>query len=115
MSSVLFSRGVGMAGTLAVAALLGTAPIASADSNGNEIDWATLASPAATFPELTYTNIYSLALGNTVDTWTTQFTGSGMPTTVMTTSTLGAGTTEFGSSDSFSSDLLTSVGHGDAY
>src|SRR5690242_12593937 len=120
MSSVLYTRGVvaglgAAAGTFAVAALLGTAPIANADNNGNEIDWATLASPAATFPELTYTNVYQLALGNTVDTWTTTFTGTGLPTTVETTQTLATGTTEFGSADSFSSELLTSAAHGDLY
>jgi len=115
MSSVLFSRGVGAAGTLAVAALLGTAPIASADNNGNEIDWSTLASPAATFPELTYSNTFTLGLGSTTDTWTTIFTGSGLPTTTEVTTTLPTGVTEFGSSDSFSSELLTSATHGDLY
>lgn len=118
MSSVIFTRGVvaglgAAAGTFAVAALLGTAPIANADNTGNEIDWATLASPAATFPELTYTNIYTLALGNTVDTWTTSFNGSGLPVTTETMSTLPAGTTEFGSVDQFTSELLTSASHGD--
>jgi hypothetical protein len=120
MSGVIFTRGIvaglgAAAGTLAVAALLGTAPIATADNNGNEIDWSTLASPAATFPELTYTNVYSLDLGSTVDTWTTTFTGSGLPTTVETTTTLPSGITEFGSVDSFSSELLTSASHGDLY
>jgi hypothetical protein len=118
MSSVIFTRGVvaglgAAAGAFAVAALLGTAPIANADNNGNEIDWATLASPAATFPELTYTNVYTLALGSTVDTWTTTFTGTGLPTTVETTATLPTGSTEFGSVDQFTSDFLTSATHGD--
>ena len=50
MSGVIFTRGVvtglgAAAGTLAVAALLGTAPIANADNNGNEIDWSTLGQP----------------------------------------------------------------------
>jgi hypothetical protein len=117
MSSVIFTRGVvtglgAAAGSLAVAALLGSAPIASADNNGSEIDWSTLASPAATFPELTYTNQFELALGNTVDTWTTTFTGSGLPTTTELTTTLPTGTTQFGSVDSFSGDFLTSATHG---
>jgi hypothetical protein len=117
MSSVIFTRGIvtglgAAAGTLAVAALLGTAPIASADNNGSEIDWSTLASPAATFPELTYTNEFELALGNTVDEWTTTFTGSGLPTTTEVTTTLPTGTTEFGSVDQFTSEFLTSASHG---
>src|SRR6185437_12285721 len=103
------------AGALAVAAVLGTAPVATADNNGNDIDWSTLASPAATFPELTYTNVYTLGLGNTVDTWTTVFTGTGLPTTTEVTATLPTGVTEFGSADTFSSELLTSALHGDAY
>ena len=120
MSGVIFTRGIvtGLgvaAGTLAVAALLGTAPIATADNNGNEIDWATLASPAATFPELTYNNTFTLALGSTVDTWSTTFTGSGLPTTVETMTTLPVGTTEFGSEDILQGDLLTSASHGDAF
>jgi hypothetical protein len=117
VSSVIFTRGIvtglgAAAGTLAVAALLGTAPIASADNNGSEIDWSTLASPAATFPELTYTNVYELALGNTMDTWTTVFTGTGLPTTTEVTTTLPTGETEFGSLDQFVSDFLTSATHG---
>lgn len=117
MSSVIFTRGVvaalgAAAGTFAFAALLGSAPIANADNNGNEIDWSTLASPAATFPELTYTNEYTLALGNTVDEWTTIYTGSGLPTTTEVMTTLPTGETEFGSADSFVSELLTSATHG---
>jgi hypothetical protein len=117
MSSVIFTRGVvaglgAAAGSFAVAALLGAAPIANADNSGNTIDWAALASPAASFPELTYENTFSLALGNTVDTWTTIYTGTGLPTTTEATTTLPTGTTEFGSADSFSSDLLTSATHG---
>ena len=120
MSSVLFTGGVvtglgAAAGTLAVAALLGTAPIAGADNTGNEIDWSTLASPAATFPELTYTNAFTLGLGNTQDTWTTIYTGSGLPTTTEVTTTLPTGTTEFGSVDTFTGELMTSATHGDLY
>jgi hypothetical protein len=120
MSSVIFTRGVAAglgaaAGTFAVAALLATAPIASADNNGNEIDWATLASPAATFPQLTYTNEFELFLGNSVDTWTTTFTGTGLPTTTEVTAALPVGETEWGSLDQFSSELLTSATHGDQY
>ena len=120
MSGVIFTReivtGLGAAaGALAVAAVLGTAPVATADNNGNDIDWSTLASPAATFPELTYTNVYTLGLGNTVDTWTTVFTGTGLPTTTEVTATLPTGVTEFGSSEAFSSELLTSATHGDIY
>lgn len=117
MRNVTLRRGVvaglgAAAGALAAAAFVSTAPIAGADdgsSGAGSVDYAGLASPAATFPELTYENIYVDYTGTSGTEYITTFTGTGMPTTVTDPLTLAAGTTEYGSYDSFSGEYLTTA------
>jgi hypothetical protein len=99
------------AGALAAAAFVSTAPIASADggSDANSIDYVGLASPAATFPELEYTNYFDVYNGNTETIYETTYDGTGTPVTTTTTEALAAGDTGYGSADSFSSEYLTSA------
>jgi hypothetical protein len=99
------------AGALAAAAFVSTAPIADADdgSGANSVDYAGLAAPAATYPLLEYTGQYDIYLGNTEYEYSTDYTGSGMPTTTETTVNLGSGITEYGTASSYSGDYATSA------
>jgi hypothetical protein len=122
MRNMTVRRGVvaglgAVAGALAAAAFVSTAPIASADdgSDANSVDYAGLASPAATYPELTFTNEFTLYSGNSYTEYYTDYTGTGMPTTTTDTYTLSSGDTEYGSADTFGSDYYTTATTGDYY
>lgn len=98
------------AGSLAVAAFVGTAPTASADNNGNTIDYTALAAPAVTYPDFTYTNEFEVFNGtNSYDVYTTTYDGTGSPTTTMAVETLPSGEVGYGSADTFSSAYDTSA------
>jgi hypothetical protein len=73
------------AGALAAAALMTTAPIASATPD--------------------YTNDFTISLGGTEETFETTWDGTGLPVTTETTTALSTGTEAFGFSDSGESDF----------
>jgi hypothetical protein len=90
MGSTIVRHGVlaglgAAAGTLVAAALMTTAPIASADS-----------------PD--FTNEFTIFLGTTEDTFETTWHGTGLPVTVETT-TPASGSEEFGFEDGSESDF----------
>jgi hypothetical protein len=105
------------AGALAAAAFMSTAPIASADdgSDANSVDYAALSAPAATYPLFTFDNSFYVGEGNTLEEYTTTYTGTGMPTTVENTITEPTGTTVYGAYDSFSDDYYTAATTGYDY
>lgn len=107
--SVVASLGAA-AGALAAAAFVSTAPIATADDNG--IDWSSLASPApaVTYPEVGYTNDFFVYSGSTETEYVTKYDGTGLPmTTKEPTTDLPTGTTEYGTTDSYTFEDLTSA------
>jgi hypothetical protein len=97
MSSMIVRRGVvvglgAAAGALAAAALLNTAPIASADDTDFVLP---LPAPAVT-DLYTYSDETIIGEGSQTVTYDTVYTGSGTPTTTTTTDVLPTGTTEYG-------------------
>lgn len=100
---VLVSLGVAT-GTLAAAALMTTAPTASADDNPNVGGGGDIAVPALV-PSDEYANEFTIGVGNAEDTFTTTWDFTGLPTTTESTTTLPTGYEAFGFTDSNATDL----------